>query len=706
MQRETLAFRQKGQAMLFGLLFLAVVIMTLLILYNQGQLVQNRIQLENAADAAVYSQAKLAARNQNFIAYTNRAMVANEVSIGQMVALLSWAKHYKNAGAFANYPLYKFPVAPPSPVTFSDVLSIITLPWQIMGTVVEAPTKVMVKTWPTVVSYFNGALGVFQKMFALATLEAQVEINLNVVEDHEKDPDKPEMYTPVVGWYFFTQNALLTYFGENFSPTNLASLVGDADTDDANAEELVSDFLGDQVGELENMINNNSPGKSTSGNSSGGKNSNLNSSEEEDAAIEAYQRYAAIVNRNRESFTKDRHWDFGVGADFSFPLTLDAGIVKLTIELDLGFWAGLKNDGGTAYIGNDMEADSDIETLGWSSIDMTSFGIELYFGLFVNIEVCLPIIGCNDWTLLDIDVDIPIGFPLAGATHQLVSDATNAKKVMTDWGYPGMDDPGMYGGDSDDPLNDGAFDLFHLQGLLWGQVAPDLLPGMYGLNTANDVTDTYGAPPSYYSLGGSFQESGVGYEFAIALTKSMDDIETSDHDAIGINGDADDWDGDNIARTRFDVQTHSRAEGDDIAANYQQVIWGDDRPMMTVSAAETYFANPMQENADGSAEPASLFSPFWDARLKEPSAIAILIATGEIDWEDIFDGLGGETIEIIEWLLNAIGEKMVEAGVEYMLDQVDSPWDSVIEGPVNNAADAAKDAAVDAVVDQLEDYIP
>ena len=53
----------------------------LLILYNQGQLVQKPVQLKNTADATVYSQAKLGARNQeDFVLYTNRAMVANEVS--------------------------------------------------------------------------------------------------------------------------------------------------------------------------------------------------------------------------------------------------------------------------------------------------------------------------------------------------------------------------------------------------------------------------------------------------------------------------------------------------------------------------------------------------------------------------------------------------------------------------------------------------
>jgi len=713
--------RQKGQAMVFSLLFMAVCIMTLLILYNQGQLVKNRVQIENAADAAVYSQAKLAARNLNFIAYTNRAMVANEVSIGQMVALLSWAKHYKQMPSFVGtangdpnaFPVYTIPIAPPSPTTLSGILSTITTPWKIMGAAVEAPTKVMVDKWPTAISYFNGALGVFQKAFALSTLEAQIEMNLNVVEDHEFSPDEQEMYTPAVGWYFFAQNVLLTYFGENISPDNLYTSVSgslDSNPDNADGHALVADFLGDQIGTIDNMINDNTTGisKKKSKNSAGGKNANMNSGGEEDSAVAAYQRFAAIVNRNREGFTTDRHWDFGPPRlELHFPLVIDVGIVKLTIVLDIGFWAGIKNDGGTSYVSDgSLETDADLASLGWSSIDVISFGIQIDIGIFVNIEVCI-LGGCSDWDILDLDFTIPIGLPLGGATHQLVSDKKYAKKVMTDWGYPSMDSD-VYGGDEDDPLNQGAFDLFHIAALGWGQVAPTLQPGgMYGIRPL-DVTDTYGAPPSFFSLGDSFQETGVGYEFTIALAKSLDDVETSDSDTIGINkGDVTDWDQNDVSYTRFDVETHSRVEGGDISADYQEFIWNDERPMMTVSSAETYFANPMQKNADGSNEPASLFSPFWDARLKEPSAIALLIATGELPWSEIFDGLSDNASanDIIQWVLAGIADRIVDVGVDNLVAQMEAPFDSVVEPPLREVADQAKDAALDQLPN-FDDFMP
>jgi hypothetical protein len=724
MKSDWRSYSQKGQAMVFSLLFLAVAVMTLLILYNQGQLVKNRIQLENAADAAVYSQAKLAARNLNFAAYTNRAMVANEVSIGQMVALLSWVKHYKNVGAFSFFPLYTIPIAPPSPTTLQSIMAPITSVYTNLGTALEPPLRKVNTVWPTAISYFNGALGIFQKVFALSTLEAEIELNLKIVEDHEFSAENPEMYTPVVGWYFFVQNTLLTYFGENISPDNLYSNVSgavDSNADNADGHDMVADFLGEQLGTIDNMINDNTSGVSRKkANNANGRDSNMNTDEEDsgDSAVDGYKRFAAIVNNNREAFTRDRHWDLGPPrVTFSFPLNLDIGIIKLTIKLDLGFWAGIKNDGGTAYVSHgSIEEDKDIASLGWSSLDVTSFGIQIDIGLFVSFEVCLPVIGCNGGTIIDVEFSLPIGLPLAGASHQLVSDKKYAKRVVPEWGYPMMP-PDVYGGNMTDVLNQGSFDLFHVLALGWGSIAPQLPGGMFGVNPI-DVTDSYSGPPSFFSLGDSFQENGVGYEFVIALAKTMDEIETTDKSlpsnsgsspsSFNINtGTSDDWDDpDNnpVSYTRFDVESHSRVEGADISADYQEFVWNDERPMMTVSAAETYFANPMQQNNDGSDVAPSLFSPFWDARLKEPSAISMLIATGEIKWSEVFDGLSdnASASDIIDWVLQGIAARVVDVGIDTLADQLDDPLG--IGDPIKDELKDVAGQATDAAIDQLPDF--
>jgi hypothetical protein len=47
----------------------------------------------NAADAAAYSGAVWTARHLNFMAYTNRAMIANHVAVGHFVSYVSWIRY-------------------------------------------------------------------------------------------------------------------------------------------------------------------------------------------------------------------------------------------------------------------------------------------------------------------------------------------------------------------------------------------------------------------------------------------------------------------------------------------------------------------------------------------------------------------------------------------------------------------------------------
>lgn len=83
-------FRQRGQALPLGLAMLLVGVLGALVLYNTGRTATDKARLANAADAAAYSGLLWQARALNFQAYTNRAMVANQVSIAQGVSLSSW----------------------------------------------------------------------------------------------------------------------------------------------------------------------------------------------------------------------------------------------------------------------------------------------------------------------------------------------------------------------------------------------------------------------------------------------------------------------------------------------------------------------------------------------------------------------------------------------------------------------------------------
>jgi Putative Flp pilus-assembly TadE/G-like len=84
---------QSGQAMVLGLALLMFSAIGVVLVFNTSQVTSTKQRLTNAADAAAYSAATYRARVLNYIAYSNRAIVANEVASAQAVTLASWAQY-------------------------------------------------------------------------------------------------------------------------------------------------------------------------------------------------------------------------------------------------------------------------------------------------------------------------------------------------------------------------------------------------------------------------------------------------------------------------------------------------------------------------------------------------------------------------------------------------------------------------------------
>jgi competence protein ComGC len=82
--------RETGQALVLALVCMVVFVVGVLVLFNTGQVVNKKVQLNNTADAAAYSAAVQQARAYNLVAYLNRAQVANEVATAQIVSMHSW----------------------------------------------------------------------------------------------------------------------------------------------------------------------------------------------------------------------------------------------------------------------------------------------------------------------------------------------------------------------------------------------------------------------------------------------------------------------------------------------------------------------------------------------------------------------------------------------------------------------------------------
>jgi hypothetical protein len=79
-----------------GLVVLMMGTITLFYLFSTGQISADKQRVTNAADAAAYSAALWRARVLNYDAYSNRAMIANEVAIAQTLTLASETQYLKN----------------------------------------------------------------------------------------------------------------------------------------------------------------------------------------------------------------------------------------------------------------------------------------------------------------------------------------------------------------------------------------------------------------------------------------------------------------------------------------------------------------------------------------------------------------------------------------------------------------------------------
>ncbi len=86
-------YRESGQALPLGLALVLIAVVTGLMVFDTGTAAVSRTRLSNAADAAAHGGLQQQARALNFAAYTNRAMVANQVAVAQAVSLRSWASY-------------------------------------------------------------------------------------------------------------------------------------------------------------------------------------------------------------------------------------------------------------------------------------------------------------------------------------------------------------------------------------------------------------------------------------------------------------------------------------------------------------------------------------------------------------------------------------------------------------------------------------
>jgi uncharacterized membrane protein (Fun14 family) len=152
---------QAGQAVVFVMAMLGVILVSVVFLYQAGRITTEKMQLQNAADAAAFTTSTLEARALNFTAYTNRAMVANEIAIGQGVGLLSFASELKSVKKF----FYAY-------ANLIDLASVgtaeeFTGPMRAIGAGIGTAGKAMEETLDKIVPYWIKAFHTVNKIYSI-----------------------------------------------------------------------------------------------------------------------------------------------------------------------------------------------------------------------------------------------------------------------------------------------------------------------------------------------------------------------------------------------------------------------------------------------------------------------------------------------------------------------------------------------------------
>jgi len=579
--------QQFGQAMVFVVLFLGVVTLSLVFLYKAGKITSEKMQLQNAADAAAYSVSLTEARDLNFMAYTNRAMVANEVAIGQLVGMASWAAHWESFGFYldAYYqsiiePLISAASLGTATAPVRTVFTLASSVFKTTGSLFLALFENMGNIGATVMHTINKVYGVVQTGYHYASILYGISAYIDVVEDN-------------------APNAKISDFG-------MMALIAHTLT------------YTDIIPGYDSFIKTYKP-------------------TDADMA-EGYERFAAVVNGSRDEFSRHRGWELPfdipplpINIDYTCSSNCPDGDAEQRFEIPLlggelyfefffQFELDLQKEGGSElrYVGDTAQGDQ----FNWSAADTTelalTFGIGVeagydsaLFSISAGVSVrlgdgeatatlTLPIIG----EVFDETIPFITGAPFSSGAAQI----GNASLAFDDLIGVATD---SYG---DSPTNTPA----------WSIGIPPFFAPSAGIPTAGKlkfvapfvptVTLTMPMPErrintSYKGLpmynDNILKDNPWGIEapyFLAGVVIDAEDIyrDTAPLKTIGGNTSP----GSLITDTNFFYLDDSQIADQELGA---------------IAKSEVYFSRPMDltyfSRADDAEEYGSAFNPYWQARL-------------------------------------------------------------------------------------------
>lgn len=328
--------RQKAQAMVVVLLFLTAMMLSLLVLFNTGQAARDKMEVQNAADAVAYSAAVLEARHLNFTAYTNRAMIANEVAIAQSIGMTTWLQKW--GGTFLNLGTILKYLLSPIPVIGTALGSAIEAAFTAVGNAVNnisSGVAVFADGLSTLVSGLNTFYGYTQLGFRIGTYETILFYSNDIVEMNAPGARLANSAELMQFYNLYKFNA----YNVSYKPTDAVS--------------------------------------------------NSASNDEEERNREGMRRMAGAVNDSRDLWSRDRYNDELASEDeytFSIPF-----LGKFGFRYKIGmFHAG----GSALRFITGTGTNKDKEYYNWSSMDTNEFDLGLgiwLFGAYAGFDLPIPL---------------------------------------------------------------------------------------------------------------------------------------------------------------------------------------------------------------------------------------------------------------------------------------------------------------------------
>jgi hypothetical protein len=199
---------QRGQALPFALILLSAGAAALYLAFNAAQLAHAKTKEQDTADSAAYSVGVLQARDLNFAAYANRAMIANQVAAAQMVSVKSYIDELG-----ATY-------GPTSWDRFFDAVATVTVEWtgpkKSGSAVIKGVRRLLDSTLPiatAAIDDLNMALSKEQALF-----HGSMELQIPLLADEVAQANQPDSH--VTKTYFATRGAPALYSVMQFAKQN------------------------------------------------------------------------------------------------------------------------------------------------------------------------------------------------------------------------------------------------------------------------------------------------------------------------------------------------------------------------------------------------------------------------------------------------------------------------------------------------------